>query len=74
MPQWPNAFAASATMPSKVSSALLGDRYSSLGQLVGEQLSARYRKMILTSTYLSAMTESTAAKSILEMSKRISAR
>lgn len=61
-----------ATLPSKVSSALLGDRYSALGQLVGEQLSAKYGKMILTSTYLSAMTESSAAKAILEMTKRIS--
>ncbi|MGQ9679767.1 MAG: hypothetical protein ACUVV4_03245 [Candidatus Bathyarchaeia archaeon] len=62
----------SVALPGRVSSVLLGEKYSTLSSMVGDQLSAKYGKMVLVSTYLSALTESSAARSILELSRRVS--
>lgn len=62
----------SMTLPGRVSSILLGEKHATLSLMLGDQLSAKYGKMVLVSTYLSALTESSAARSVLELSKKIS--
>lgn len=59
------------TLPNRVSSPLLGDRDRLLGQLLGEQLAAKYGKMALVSTNLSVSTGDAAGKTLLELARRL---
>lgn len=59
------------TLPNRVSSPLLGDRDSLIGQLLGEQLAVTYGKMAIVSTNLSLSTGSSAGKTLLELASRL---
>jgi len=59
------------TLPTKVSSPLLGDRDRLLGQLLGEHLAAIYGKIALVSTNLSILTGSEAGRVLIELARRL---
>lgn len=62
------------TLPTKVSSPLLGDRNRLIGQLLGEQLAAIYGKIALVSTNLSVSTGSEAGSILIDLARRLTRR
>ncbi|MCJ7573005.1 hypothetical protein MUO93_01925 [Candidatus Bathyarchaeota archaeon] len=59
------------TLPSRVSSQLIGDRDQLLGQMIGEYLANRFGKMTLVSTNLPPGSASVAGKALIEMTRRL---
>ncbi len=59
------------TLPGRVSSQLLGERDQMLARLIGEQLSARFGKMVIVSINLSLGTGGAAGRLLLEMAMRL---
>ena len=62
------------TLPTKVSSPLLGDRDRLIGQLLGEHLAAIYGKIALVSTNLSVSTGSEAGSTLIDLARRLTGR
>jgi len=59
------------TLPSRVSSQLVGDRDQLLGQMIGEYLTKRFGKMALVSTNLTPGTAAVAGRALIEMTRRL---
>lgn len=59
------------TLPSRISSQLLGDRDALFGQVVGEQLASYFQKMALISVNLKISRGETVGSKILELIKEI---
>ena len=59
------------TLPSRVSSQLVGDRDQLLSQMIGEYLAKHFGKMALVSTNLKPATASVAGRALIEMARRL---
>ena len=59
------------SLPGRVSSQLLGDRDTLLGQVLGEQLAAFFRRMALVSVHLKTVRGETVGRRILELTKEM---
>lgn len=59
------------TLPGGITSTLLGDRYQTVGQIIGERMASTYGKMILVSIRLGISTEGRAARMLLRLAERL---
>lgn len=59
------------TLPSGITSTLLGERHYMVGQLMGERLASAYGKMALVSMRMGIFTEGRAVRILLELLKRL---
>lgn len=59
------------SLPGRVSSQLLGDRDTLLGQVLGEQLAAFFRRIALVSVHLKTIRGEAVGRRILELTKEM---
>ena len=58
-------------LPSRVSSQLLGDRNVVLGQVLGEQLAAFFKRMVLISVHLKTVKGEAVGRKVLELTREM---
>ena len=59
------------TLPSRISSHLMGDKDRIIGQVIGEQLTVHYGKMAVVSTNISKFPAVSVGKNLLELARKL---